>query len=159
METITEYYLEPGYSIFLEWGWNTPSGVGGIVPSTANAIAKYQSSFETDKKREDSGGQYDNYLGFITGGSVAIDGDKWTISVKCTGFTELPAYLLTSETGNQNEGKEAKSNSATLFGSGWLEANAKNYITEEVSTYSPTEADTFITIKSGDYQRLIFAEP
>ena len=126
METITEYYLEPGYSIFLEWGWNTPSGVGGIVPSTANAIAKYQSSFETDKKREESGGQYDNYLGFITGGSVAIDGDKWTISVKCTGFTELPAYLLTSETGNQNEGKEAKSNSATLFGSGWLEANAKN---------------------------------
>ena len=126
METLTEYYLEPGYSIFLEWGWNTPAGVGAVVGSTAREIAKYQSSFETDKKREDSDGQYDNYLGFITGGSVSIEGDKWTINVKCTGFTELPAYLLTSETGNQQEGEDAKPNSATLFGSGWLEANAKD---------------------------------
>ena len=31
----------------------------------------------------------------ITGGSVAMDGDKWTITANCTGYTELPTYLLT----------------------------------------------------------------
>tara|TARA_B110000503_G_scaffold10691_1_gene14593 strand:- start:866 stop:3100 length:2235 start_codon:yes stop_codon:yes gene_type:complete len=120
MELITEYYLEPGYSIFLEWGWNTPGGVGGIVPSNAAQIAQFQSSHISNEKRKSSGGHYDNYLGFITGGGVSIDGDKWTIDIKCTGFTELPAYLLTSETGNQKEGEEAKVNTASLFGTGWI---------------------------------------
>jgi len=120
METITEYYLEPGYSIFLEWGWNTPSGVGGVTKSTAGEIAKFQSSYVRNEKRKDTNGHYDNYLGFITGGGVSIDGDKWVINVKCTGYTELPAYLLTSETGNQQEGEDAKINSASLFGTGWI---------------------------------------
>ena len=47
--------------------------------------------------RKNSAGEYDNYLGFITGGSVAMDGDKWIITANCTGYTELPTYLLTSE--------------------------------------------------------------
>ena len=120
MELLSEYYLEPGYSIFLEWGWNTPAGVGGLVQSSASEIAQFQSSHVSNEKRKASDGQYDNYLGFITGGGVSIDGDKWTIDVKCTGYTELPAYLLTSETGNQKDGEDAKSNTASLFGTGWI---------------------------------------
>ena len=42
METIAGYFLEPGYSVFLEWGWNTPTGVGGIVGTTKEEISTYQ---------------------------------------------------------------------------------------------------------------------
>ena len=26
MELIQEYFMEPGYNLFIEWGWNTPEG-------------------------------------------------------------------------------------------------------------------------------------
>lgn len=34
-----------------------------------------------------------------------------------------------------------------------------NYFTDEMKEYVPTERDLFITIRSGDYQRLIWGEP
>ena len=33
LDTMCKYYLEPGYKIFLEWGWNTPGGVSQFVPT------------------------------------------------------------------------------------------------------------------------------
>ena len=124
METIAGYFLEPGYSVFLEWGWNTPTGVGGIVGTTKEEISAYQSSYNRNKLRESTEGDYDNYLGFITGGSIALDGDKWNINVKCTGYTELPAYLLTSENGNKKgKANTTKSIIGKPFGSGYIDDN------------------------------------
>jgi hypothetical protein len=121
METISQYFLEPGFSIFIEWGWNTAAGVGGIVnPISASAIAKYQSSSNRNEKRKKSGGEYDNYLGFITGGSVAMDGDKWIITTNCTGYTELPTYLLTTETGEQKDGDIGVITTAEPFGLNYI---------------------------------------
>ena len=100
MEVITKYYLEPGFVLFIEWGWGV-GGYGGLQGLGASNVASFQSSVRRTEVRKNTGGNYDNYLGFITGGGVALDGDKWTISINCTGYTELPLYLLNTETGEQ----------------------------------------------------------
>ena len=114
LDTLCKYYLEPGYTIFLEWGWNTNSGVSQYTKKlTGESVGENQSFVEVNKKRKASKGQYDNYLGFITGGSVAMSGQEWTITVKCTGFTELPAFLNAAD---NSEDKETKTeNTAQAF--------------------------------------------
>ena len=118
MESVSKYFLEPGFSIFIEWGWNTPKGVSGKLDElTAGTISKYQSFSDVNTLRKKADAEYDNYLGFMTGGSVSLDGDKWTISVKASGYTELPAYLMSSEnlqnpTGSLDNG----GNISTLYG-------------------------------------------
>lgn len=104
LDTLCKYYLEPGYTIFLEWGWNTVNGVSMYTPSlNATSVGANQSFVEVNQKRAASEGHYDNYLGFISGGSVAMEGDKWTITVKCTGFTELPAYMTVTSNSDTRE--------------------------------------------------------
>jgi hypothetical protein len=117
MEEIVKFYLEPGYSMFIEWGWNTPKGAGGLVSLDADTITKFQSFKNTDKAREAGGFEYDNYLGYITGGGVTVNGDKWSVSVKCTGYAELAAYLLTTENGAQKGGQGGTLVSEPIYGS------------------------------------------
>ncbi len=106
LDTVCQYFLEPGYTIFIEWGWNTAEGVSQYNSTlSADTVASFQKFTNVNKKREASGGQYDNYLGFITGGSVEMSGDTWVVNVKLTGFTELPAYLMVSD---NVESKEAE---------------------------------------------------
>ena len=98
LDTICKYYLEPGYTIFLEWGWNTAQGVSGYTKElSGDSVGEFQSFDAVNDKRKTAGGHYDNYLGFITGGSVAMSGQEWTVNVKCTGFTELPAFLMAAD--------------------------------------------------------------
>lgn len=110
LDELCKYYLEPGYTIFLEWGWNTLQGVSMYTPAlNAKNVGANQSFVEVNKKRALSEGHYDNYLGFISGGSVAMEGDTWTITVKCTGFTELPAYMtVTSNSDTRANIKKTK---------------------------------------------------
>ena len=114
LDTLCKYYLEPGYTIFLEWGWNTNSGVSQYTKKlTGESVGENQSFTNVNKKRKASNGQYDNYLGFITGGSVAMSGQEWTITVKCTGFTELPAFLNAAD--NTEDKETATENTALAY--------------------------------------------
>jgi hypothetical protein len=122
MEKLSQYFLEPGYSIFIEWGWNTASGVGGLVTLNPANVSSFQSFQKTDEQRKTGGYEYDNYLGFNTGGSISMDGDKWIISAKCTGYTELPSYLVTSETGVQKDGEEGTLASEPIYGENDIES-------------------------------------
>ena len=113
MQKTSEYFMEPGYTIFLEWGWNTVDAYKNWDSTlTVDNVAKYNSFNETTKRRETTKGHYDNYFGYITGGDISIDGDKWTINVKCKGYGELPSSYLSNETGTHNKslgsGKEFK---------------------------------------------------
>ena len=109
MELVTEYFLEPGFTIFLEWGWNTPESARGITKLNASDIADHQNFDILSEKRKKTLGTYDNYLGFITGGSVDVSGEVWTVNVKCTGFTELPAYLINGDnSGNKTNPEDAQ---------------------------------------------------
>ena len=97
MELVTNYFLEPGFTIFLEWGQNHPDSMRGITKSNASDIASHQNFKILSEKRRKSKGTYDNYLGYITGGSTEVSGEVWTVNVKCTGFMELPAYLINGD--------------------------------------------------------------
>lgn len=109
LDIMCKYFLEPGYTIFLEWGWNTPDGVSQFVPTLSGDSVGANQSFQTvNKKRKASNGHYDNYLGFITGGSVSMSGQEWTINVKCTGFTELPAFLNAADNTENKEGQTSE---------------------------------------------------
>ena len=102
-ELIT-YFLEPGYTIFLQWGWSTASGQA-IRPSKkenvtdfAKKVAGFQWPSGAETKRKQSGWEYDNYVGLVVGGNIEQDGDKWNINVKCNGLSELTLYKPGSST-------------------------------------------------------------
>jgi len=103
LEIVSQYFQEPGFTIFLEWGWNTADSMKGLVKDkktgklTANNISDYWNFDNTNARRALSKGEYDNYLGFITGGGISSSTDTWTLDVKCTGFTELPSYLVNGD--------------------------------------------------------------
>ena len=129
MEELCKYFLEPGYSVFLEWGWNTPNSVNGFQSTLSPSyVAKFQSFSETNAKRIASGGEYDNYLGFITSGQLSLNGDKWTISVGLTGFTELPGYMSSTDTVEDSVTKTGVSNPtikpAEPFGANFIQQAA-----------------------------------
>lgn len=97
LEQITKYFLEPGFTVFLEWGWNTPAGVavlGGLSAIYVTRVLKATTIAEDRKKTQ---GHYESYLGFITGGSIAFNGNAWEVSVNLTGYPELPAYLQVTD--------------------------------------------------------------
>ena len=123
MELLSKYFLEPGYSIFIEWGWNTDAGASGLQTLNKENISKFQSFVNTNKIRESAGGEYDNYLGMITGGGIALNNDAWTLNVNCTGYVELPAYLMASETGEQKENELATFTSAEPYGQHTIRIN------------------------------------
>ena len=51
MELVTRYFQEPGFSIFLEWGWNTEDGVKGIVkPLGADTISNFNNFTKVNNK-------------------------------------------------------------------------------------------------------------
>jgi hypothetical protein len=104
LDELSKYFLEPGFTIFIEFGWNRPEALSGFQSKlSANSVAKYQSFKETNTRRSQTKGYYDNFLGFITGGSVSISGDKWQLSIKCSGFSELPAYLIAAESSTEEK--------------------------------------------------------
>jgi hypothetical protein len=97
-DAVCKYFLEPGFTVFIEWGWNQPEAFTGYSDKlSANYVVNFNSIKNLQSRRQKCKGLYDNYLGFITGGSIAANGDKWEITVNCTGFPELPAYLMISD--------------------------------------------------------------
>ena len=99
MELIQEYFMEPGYNLFIEWGWNTPEGASGLIdttnpnliPSLASSGNLIQSSIRNKALGTD--GDYDNMLGFIVGGAVGNDGENFSVEIELRGTPELPSYL------------------------------------------------------------------
>ena len=101
MESIQTYFLEPGYSLFIEWGWNTSNGYGSLLKTSSSNTNKIVKSIsqralnwnDLTETRLSSFGQYDCFLGFIVGGNVSSDGDSFNIQVKIKGTPSLPTYL------------------------------------------------------------------
>lgn len=114
LDKVCKYFLEPGFTVFIEWGWNTALGTSQYSETLSPSnVAKLQNFVEVNAKRKSAGGHYDNYLGFITGGSISTSGDTWQVSVKLTGFTELPAYIMTTD--RTTDGKEQSKSTARLY--------------------------------------------
>jgi hypothetical protein len=110
MELMQRYFLEPGYSLCIEYGWNSNAGLAKKMPNigTADILAaaadRNLNGNNLHQRRIDSLGDYDTFLGFIVGGNVQSDDDKWKISVKLRGAPGMPTFL-------QSQNKTLKINS------------------------------------------------
>ena len=111
MEAIQKYFMEPGYNLFIEWGWNTEDGVRGLIktdniyniPGLAASDNLKQKSIRY--KHLKTNGDYDSFLGFIVGGSVSGDGESFSVTVELRGTPSLPTYLQ-----NQNNIRKIRVN-------------------------------------------------
>jgi len=100
MEKLQTYFLEPGYSVCVEWGWNTEeAGIkmiklkgkeAGILSQATGQNLDYNKLHDI---RVASKGDYDSFLGFIVGGTVSSEGETFNVSVKLRGAPGLPTYL------------------------------------------------------------------
>lgn len=100
MEIVQKYFLEPGYTICLEWGWNTPEAavkmvdtsqkLGGILSQTTSRNLDYDTLHDI---RVASNGDYDTFLGFIVGGSISTEGEVYVVNVSLRGAPGLPTFL------------------------------------------------------------------
>ena len=97
LELIMKYYMEPGFTLFLEWGWNNVTGVRGLEGYDVPFVSSFQSIKAVNNRRVNTKGNSDVYLGFITGGSISTSETYWDVTVKATGFTELPAFLMAAD--------------------------------------------------------------
>jgi hypothetical protein len=99
LELIQQYFMEPGYSLFIEWGWNTQEGVKGLIDKTneetiLKAVGERALRDEDlHKARVKSIGDYDCFFGFITGGTTTSEGNLFNINVEMRGVPSLPAFL------------------------------------------------------------------
>lgn len=117
LDEICKYFLEPGFTVFLEWGWNRKQALVGFQNLSVSYVSQYQNFSEVNKRRELTKGNYDNYLGFITGGGVSIGDSSWDVKVELTGFTELPAYFMAADNVYNEDGtagKDVEENSNTF---------------------------------------------
>jgi hypothetical protein len=102
MEYMQTYFLEPGYTLCIEYGWNSINGTKQLINTKGGADAIITQAATRNLNydvlhllRVSSLGDYDSFLGFIVGGTVTSDGDKWNISVRLRGAPGLPTFLQT----------------------------------------------------------------
>lgn len=99
---VADHFLEPGFSVLVEWGWNTQLArkqwVGyekqGNQNVTAEQILNYDNYITIKDKRKNSNFDYDATLGFITDGRISYgDGETYNIEVTLTSLGEVAEYM------------------------------------------------------------------
>ena len=90
---ILKYFLEPGISVFIQWGWNRTALDGRtvfpIAPNSANVNGYNRNPDKLNAIRQQAGGCYDNMVGIITGGDSSIDGENFEVQCKVTTIGEI----------------------------------------------------------------------
>jgi len=136
VEVLQTYMMEPGFSLFIEYGWNTNLGVSGLIPIKYNTIVSDAGKYSLDqislhKKRVDTHGEYDSFLGFIVGGTVTSNGDLFDINIKLRGAPGLPTYLQSQASIEEIvDGKVSNKYSVTPFGVTELNLEAAEQMAE-----------------------------
>ena len=95
VEKVSQHFLEPGYTVLIEFGWNTALAkeqkLDVLNPCT---IAQYNNFKYVNGKRTSSNGHYDAFLGYITGGGIKSgDSETYLCDVELTTLGEIPSYL------------------------------------------------------------------
>lgn len=94
-ELIMKYFQEPGFTVLVEYGWNTKEALEEKLSdfTTCNMVA-YNNLGHLQEKRKRSKGCYDAFLGYITAGGMKYgDGETFDVSVELTTLGEIPTYL------------------------------------------------------------------
>ena len=97
-QKMIQHFLEPGYYVLIEWGWNVSkshnqkAGSGGKIEVCD--VIQYQNLGVLKDKRAESEGTYDAFLGIVTGGQMAYgSAETYEVQVELTSQGELPSYL------------------------------------------------------------------
>lgn len=118
VELIQKYLMEPGYSLSIEWGWNTPVGVSGLIPlQPSNQIVKTIGERNLDSSQTQNisiatEGDYCSFFGFIVGGNIDTNGDTFDIGIKLRGAPGLPTYLQSQANIGQFKDNKISNNDA-----------------------------------------------
>jgi hypothetical protein len=116
MDVVAKYFLEPGFTIFLEWGWNTVHGVKEISKNVnVDYVTKAMDFVKLNEVRKSTKGHYDCYLGYITGGNISFNGTAWDLSVNLVGYSEMASHLNTSDNSKKIEVTTSKVDAASKF--------------------------------------------
>ena len=82
-----KYFMEPGFSILIEYGWNTTESLKYLIPTT-NERTIIQAAAEQNlnanvlnAKRINSYGNYDSFFAFIVGANVESENENFIINV------------------------------------------------------------------------------
>jgi len=100
MEKLAKYFLEPGFYVLVEWGWNSRDArkqwvgdpqTGAITPCM---ITKYINQKYILQKRIASKFDYDASLGLTTNGGVKFgDNETFILDVELTSQGEVAEYM------------------------------------------------------------------
>ena len=133
LEIIQNYFMEPGYSVGVEWGWNTGNSALGLISTNAGAAGILNGIADTtlnntalNSKRILTNGEYDVFLGFIVGSTVSSDGENFKVDVKLRGSPSLPTYLQT-----QNKITDSANGKAAVDGEKSTELYGESELSKE----------------------------
>jgi hypothetical protein len=131
-DILSTYFLEPGFHLLCEWGWNTQKSVsqkcGGGKTITPCAIAEYDSWKTIKRKREQSGYTYDAVLGIVVSGGMNFgDNETYELEVRVTGVGNVAEYMQTHRDANKTD--TAVKDSSNTFSSQQIdEAISSKYL-------------------------------
>ncbi len=114
LEIIARHFMEPAFTVIIQWGWN--DGTGGIISGEPANFAKINNFPVNQTRKINAACAYENFLGIITGGSIAIDGETFNLTMEATGIGELSMNLQML---NDTSCEEDPANS-TPGTTGWL---------------------------------------
>jgi hypothetical protein len=106
LEEIAKYFNEPGFTLAVEWGWNTDESLSKIKKDVS-ALA----DINNKKSNASNGMDYDNFLGNITGGNITVSDGTFDLSIEATGLGELAQNLQMSQQANCTGPDSNKQNS------------------------------------------------
>lgn len=128
LEQLTVYFMEPGYTVLVECGWNTNDSITQKADiSNICEIVKYENSQYVVDKMKKSNGTYLGFLGFITAADVSNQGTKYTLSVTVTSIGLLPSYFQPHKSMGKDEPEKEIEGYSPPFGKS--EINDKNITT------------------------------
>lgn len=101
-EKLCKYFLEPGFTVVVEFGWNNAKSVNQKIKASSYCEMTHFMNYEWLKRKQKAGGyMYDGFLGYITGGGMKSgDGETYILSVELTTIGEIPMYLQQHRGGN-----------------------------------------------------------
>jgi hypothetical protein len=108
-EVLSEYFLEGGFHILCEWGWNVKESVsqkcsgGGKTIDKCDIVA-YDNWGVIKTKRQNSGFTYDAFLGIVTGGGISFgDNETYELEIKITSVGNVAEYMQTHRDANKKD--------------------------------------------------------
>lgn len=100
VQEIQKFFLEPGISVFVQWGWNHTSAGASVHPrptTPSEQLKFYRRISELNSIRDYNKGCYDNLVGIITGGQTTIQDDGFEVTTKVSSLGELLRGMSTGD--------------------------------------------------------------